>query len=79
MAILPLLTGVLADRFDRLSLLKVTLVAEAAQAFAIAGLAATGDLRPWVLCGAAAVDAGRLAVTIPAQSACCRASSILGC
>ncbi len=67
--VLPLLTGALADRFDRLSVVKITLVAEAAQAFAIAGLAATGDLRAWVLYLAAALDAGRLAVNIPAQSA----------
>jgi MFS family permease len=68
-AVLPLLTGALADRFDRLSLVKMTLVAEAAQAFAIAGLAAMGDLRAWVLYLAAGLDAGRLAVNIPAQSA----------
>ena len=55
--VLPLLTGALADRFERLLLVKMTLAAEAAQAFAIAGLAAMGDLRAWVLYLAAALDA----------------------
>ena len=32
-AVLPLFTGVLADRFSRLALVKATLAAEAAQAF----------------------------------------------
>ena len=48
-AVLPLLAGVLADRFSRLALVKATLAAEAAQAFVLAALAGTGDLRPWML------------------------------
>ena len=68
-AVLPLLTGVLADRFSRLALVKVTLAAEAGQAFALAGVSLAGDLRPWMLYLAAAADAGRLAVSIPAQTA----------
>jgi MFS family permease len=68
-AVLPLLTGVLADRFSRLALVKATLAAEAAQAFALALLAGTGNLRPWMLYLAAGADACRLAVGIPAQSA----------
>ena len=68
-AVLPLLTGVLADRFSRLALVKATLAAEAAQAFALAALAGTGDLRAWMLYLAAGTDACRLAVAIPAQSA----------
>jgi MFS family permease len=68
-AILPLFTGVLADRFDRLSLVKATLAAEAAQAFGLAAVTATGNLHPWMLYLAAVADASRLAVNIPAQSA----------
>lgn len=68
-AVLPLITGALADRFDRLRLVRMTLVAEAAQSFAIAGLAVAGDLRPWVLYLAAGLDAGRVAVSVPAQNA----------
>jgi MFS family permease len=68
-AVLPLLTGVLADRFSRLVLVKVTLAAEAGQAFALAAVTLAGDLRPWMLYLAAAADACRLAVNIPAQSA----------
>jgi MFS family permease len=68
-AVLPLLTGILADRFSRLTLVKVTLAAEAGQAFALAAITMTGDLRPWMLYLAAAADACRLAVNIPAQSA----------
>ena len=37
-AVLPLLTGILADRFSRLTLVKATLAAEAAQAFALAAI-----------------------------------------
>ena len=69
MAVLPLLTGALADRFSRLTLVKATLAAEAAQAFALAAIAGAGDLRPWMLYLAAAVDACRLSVNIPAASA----------
>jgi DNA-binding PadR family transcriptional regulator len=68
-AVLPLFTGVLADRFSRLALVKATLAAEAAQAFGLAALAGTGNLRPWMLYLAAGTDACRLAVGIPAQSA----------
>ena len=68
-AVLPLLTGVLADRYGRLTLIKATLAVEAAQAFALAAVTAAGDLRPWMLYLAAAADACRLAVNIPAQSA----------
>jgi MFS family permease len=68
-AVLPLLTGVLADRFSRLTLVKATLAAEAGQAFALAAVTTAGDLRPWMLYLAAAADACRLAVNIPAQSA----------
>ena len=68
-AVLPLLTGILADRFDRLTLVRATLAAEAAQAFALAAIIGAGDLRPWMLYLAAAADACRLAVNIPAQSA----------
>jgi MFS family permease len=68
-AVLPLLTGVLADRFSRLTLVKATLAAEAGQAFALAAITGAGDLRPWMLYLAAAADACRLAVNIPAQSA----------
>ncbi len=68
-AVLPLFTGVLADRCGRLALIKATLVAEAAQAFALAALAGAGCLRPWMLYLAAVADACRLAVAIPAQSA----------
>jgi MFS family permease len=68
-AVLPLLTGILADRFSRLTLVKATLAAEAAQAFALAAITGAGDLRPWMLYLAAAADACRLAVNIPAQSA----------
>jgi hypothetical protein len=68
-AVLPLLTGILADRFSRLTLVKATLAAEAAQSFALAAIAGAGDLRPWMLYLAAAADACRLAVNIPAQSA----------
>lgn len=68
-AVLPLLTGILADRFSRLVLIKATLAVEAAQAFALAAVTAAGDLRPWMLYLAAAADACRLAVNIPAQSA----------
>jgi MFS family permease len=68
-AVLPLLTGILADRFDRLTLVRATLAAEAAQAFALATTIGAGDLRPWMLYLAAAADACRLAVNIPAQSA----------
>ena len=68
-AVLPLLTGVLADRFSRTALVKATLAAEAAQAFALAALASAGTLRPWMLYLAAVADAGRLAVSIPAASA----------
>jgi MFS family permease len=68
-AVLPLLTGMLADRSSRLALVKATLAAEAAQAFALAALAGTGNLRPWMLYLAAGADACRLAVGIPAQSA----------
>lgn len=68
-AVLPLLTGILADRFSRLTLVKATLAAEAAQSFALAAVTGAGDLRPWMLYLAAAADACRLAVNIPAQSA----------
>src|SRR3984885_9873803 len=68
-AVLPLLTGVLADRFSRLTLVKVTLAAEAAQALLLAAITTAGDLRPWMLYLAASADACRLAVNIPAQSA----------
>jgi MFS family permease len=68
-AVLPLLTGILADRFSRLTLVRATLAAEAAQAFALAAITVAGDLRPWMLYLAAAADACRLAVNIPAQSA----------
>ena len=68
-AVLPLLTGVLADRFSRRTLVKLTLAAEAGQAFALAAITMAGDLRPWMLYLAAVADAGRLAVNIPAQSA----------
>ncbi len=68
-AVLPLLTGILADRFSRLALVKATLAVEAGQAFALAAITGAGDLRPWMLYLAAAADAGRLAVNIPAQSA----------
>lgn len=68
-AILPWFTGVLADRFNRLTLVKATLAAEAAQAFTLAAVTVTRDLRPWVLYLAAACDAARLAVNIPAQTA----------
>ena len=68
-AVLPLLTGVLADRFSRLTLVKATLAAEAGQAFVLAAITTAGDLRPWMLYLAAAADACRLAVNIPAQSA----------
>ena len=68
-AVLPLLTGILADRFSRLTLVRATLAAEAAQAFALAAIIGAGDLRPWMLYLAAAADACRLAVNIPAQSA----------
>ena len=66
---LPLRTGVLADRFSRLTLVKATLAAEAGQAFVLAAITTAGDLRPWMLYLAAAADACRLAVNIPAQSA----------
>ena len=68
-AVLPLLTGVLADRFSRLTLVKATLAAEAGQAFILAAITGAGDLRPWMLYLAAFADACRLAVNIPAQSA----------
>lgn len=68
-AVLPLLTGILADRFSRLTLVKATLAAEAGQAFVLAAITMAGDLRPWMLYLAAAADACRLAVNIPAQSA----------
>jgi MFS family permease len=68
-AVLSLLTGVLADRFSRLTLVKATLAAEAGQAFVLAAITTAGDLRPWMLYLAAAADACRLAVNIPAQSA----------
>jgi MFS family permease len=68
-AVLPLLTGILADRFSRLTLVRATLAAEAGQAFALAAITGAGDLRPWMLYLAAAADACRLAVNIPAQSA----------
>jgi MFS family permease len=68
-AVLPLLTGILADRFSRLALVKATLAVEAGQAFALAAISGAGDLRPWMLYLAAAADACRLAVNIPAQSA----------
>jgi MFS family permease len=68
-AVLPLFTGVLADRFSRLTLVKATLAAEAGQAVVLAAVTAAGDLRPWMLYLAAAADACRLAVNIPAQSA----------
>jgi hypothetical protein len=67
--VLPLLTGILADRYSRLTLVKATLAAEAGQAFALAAVTGAGDLRPWMLYLAAAADACRLAVNIPAQSA----------
>ena len=68
-AVLPLVTGILADRFSRLTLVKATLATEAGQAFVLALIATAGDLRPWMLYLAAATDACRLAVNIPAQSA----------
>jgi len=68
-AVLPLLTGILADRFSRLTLIKTTLAVEAGQAFVLAAVTAAGDLRPWMLYLAASADACRLAVNIPAQSA----------
>ena len=68
-AVLPLFTGILADRFSRVALVKATLAAEAAQSFGLAALAGTGNLRPWMLYLAASADACRLAVGIPAQSA----------
>jgi MFS family permease len=68
-AVLPLLTGILADRFSRLALVKATLAAEAGQAFVLAAVTMAGDLRPWMLYLAAAADACRLAVNIPAGSA----------
>jgi MFS family permease len=68
-AVLPLLTGILADLFSRLTLVKATLAAEAGQAFVLAAIVMAGDLRPWMLYLAAAADACRLAVNIPAQSA----------
>jgi len=69
MAVLPLVTGGLADRYDRVRLVRLALLAEAAQAFAVAGLAALGDLRAWMFYAGAVLGAVRLAVTIPAQSA----------
>ncbi len=69
MAVLPLVAGPLADRLDRVALVRATLVAEAAQAFVLAALAQSGDLQPWMLYVAATLDATRLAIAIPAQSA----------
>jgi predicted MFS family arabinose efflux permease len=69
MTVLPLVSGALADRVDRLALVRVTLVFEAAQALALAVLAAQGALQPWMFYLAAAADATRLAVSLPAQSA----------
>ncbi len=57
MVVLPLLTGPLADRFDRLTLVRISLAAEAAQALTLSGLAAASDLQAWVLYVASAVDA----------------------
>jgi MFS family permease len=68
-AILPLATGILADRFSRTALVKATLAAEAAQALGLAAIAGAGALRPWMLYLAAVADACRLAVNIPAASA----------
>ena len=69
MTVLPLVSGALADRMDRLALVRGTLVVEAIQALGLAVLAATGGLQPWMLYTAAAIDATRLAVSLPAQSA----------
>jgi MFS family permease len=68
-ALLPLVTGGLADRLDRVRIVRVVLVAEAVQAFVLALLAACGLLHPWMLYLTAAIDASRLAVAIPAQGA----------
>ncbi len=68
MAVLPLAAGRLADRFDRRRLVLCTLLIEAAQAAALAGLAGAGAVQPWVLYVAAGLDAARLSVNMPAQS-----------
>ena len=69
MAVLPLVAGRLADRFDRRRLVLITLVLEAAQAATLAGFAEAGTVRPWMLYVAAALDASRLSLNIPAQGA----------
>ena len=68
-AVLPLLTGILADPLRPTYAGPATLAAEAAQAFTLAAIIGARDLRPWMLYLAAAADACRLAVNIPAQNA----------
>lgn len=68
MTVLPLLGGTFADRLDRLRIVRVTLVVEAAQAVALAVVAAAGQVQPWMLYLAAGLDATRLAFNIPAQA-----------
>jgi len=68
-AILPLIAGPLVDRLDRFTVIKATLILEAGTAGCLALLSALGALHPIVFYVAAALDASRLAFTIPAQTA----------
>lgn len=66
--ILPLLAGPVCDRIDKRAVLTASMTVEAAQAAALAAVAATGGLRPWIIYLAAAVEAARLAFDIPART-----------
>lgn len=67
--LLPLLTGPVTDRLDRVAVLRATMVAEAVLAGLLAVTAATGELRPWLLYLTAGLEAARLAFDIPARTA----------
>lgn len=67
--VLPLMAGPVVDRVDRRTVLKFTMAAEAAEAGALAAVAAAGQLRPWIIYLAAGFEAARLAFDIPARTA----------
>ena len=69
MMVLPLLTGPIADRLDRTTLIRWTMAAEAVMAAGLAVAVLTGTLSPWLIYLTATLEATRLAIDIPARSA----------
>lgn len=67
--VLPLVAGPLCDRVDRRTIIIASMAVETVAAAALAGAAAAGLLRPWIIYLAAASEAARLAFDIPARTA----------